>query len=141
MNKSAVPLLRELLKAAKLTEGKLDGLLAEHSLSTTKLLTLRHLAGSAAPVSLGALASRMAFAKSNATQLIDHLETAGLVARVPSPDDRRCTQVTLTEHGEEELEVGSKAVRPLAEKLEALFSSDERARFAEYLRRISDALS
>ena len=130
-----------MLKTAKLTEGRLDGLLAEHNLTTTKLLTLRHLARSEAPVSLGALASCMAFAKSNATQLIDNLETAGMVSRLPSPDDRRCTQVTLTERGRQEIEIGSRALRPVAEELEALFTPDEQARLAEYLARIADALS
>lgn len=141
MNKGTVPLLRQMLKTAKLTEGRLDSLLAERGLTTTKLLTLRHLEEGNAPVSLGALASCMAFAKSNSTQLIDHLEDAGLVVRVPSPVDRRCTQVALTEQGKLEAEAGSKAIRPLAERVEALFTSEEQVRLVEYLTRIAGALS
>lgn len=141
MNQETFLLLRQLLKTAKVTEGRLDGLLAPCNLTATKLMTLRHLARSEAPVSLGTLANCMAFAKSNATQLIDHLEAGGFVARVPSPDDRRCTQVALTAQGKREKESGSRAIRPLAEQLEALLSVDERARLNEYLTRIAEALS
>lgn len=141
MNESTLLLLRQMLKTAKLTEAKLDGLLAERSLTATKLLTLRHLARSAEPVSIGALASCMAFAKSNATQLIDHLETAGLVARLPNLDDRRCTQVALTERGRKESAAGSEVARPLAEQLDSLLTPGEQARLSEYLTRIAEALS
>ncbi len=134
-------LLRQLIKSAKLTEGRLDALLSELDLSATKLLTLRHLDRSREPVSLGALAECMVFAKSNATQLIDHLESAGLVVRVPSPDDRRCTRVTLTELGKERKRDASRTIRPLAVGLETVFTREERARFFEYLDRLSDAMS
>ena len=139
MNNEIIPLVRQIVKTAKLAEGRLDGALSELNLTVTKLLTLRHLEQAAEPVSLGRIAQCMTFAKSNATQLIDHLEDAGLVRRVPSPDDRRCIQVELTDKGRRELESGSRAVRPLADKLESLYTRAERETFLEFLSRLSTA--
>ena len=133
-------MVRQLMKTAKLAEGGLDAALSELNLTVTKLLTLRHLEQADEPVSLGGIAHCMTFAKSNATQLIDHLEDAGLVRRVPSPDDRRCIRVELTDEGRRELESGSRAVRPLADKIEALYTREERDTFLELLSRLSAAL-
>lgn len=141
VNQETMRLLRQLIKSAKLTENRVDAFLGELDLSATKLLTLRHLEQSEEPVSLGALAHCMAFAKSNATQLIDHLEEAGLVYRVPSPVDRRCTEVAVTALGRERENAATQAIRPLADRLEATFSSAERARFLEYLDRLADEMS
>jgi len=135
-----MPLIRQMIKSARQAEGRLDTILSERNLTVTKLLTLRHLEESPEAVSLGNLASCMAFAKSNATQLIDNLESAGLVARRPSPDDRRCTEVVLTKEGRRMLESGSQAVRPLAEKIESLYTEDERRQFVDYLTRLSGEL-
>lgn len=134
-------MLRHIVKGGKVAEGRIDALLSETQLSSTKLLTLRHLVQTEEPISLGALAQCMAFAKSNATQVIDHLESAGLVRRVPSPDDRRCTRVSVTNRGKQQEAAGSRALRPLAEQIESLFTAQERSRFYEYLARVSDALS
>lgn len=141
MNDDTLTLLRQILKGAKVTEGRIDALLACLDLSATKLMTLRHLEESREAVSPGNLAQCMAFAKSNATQLIDHLETAGLVRRVPSPEDRRCTQIALTEAGRARRADGSRAIAPLAERIERCFSPRERREFLRYLERLSEALA
>lgn len=141
MNEETLRLLRQILKGGKLTEARIDSLLGSFGLSATKLLTLRHLDQAHESVSLGALAQCMAFAKSNATQLVDHLESSGLVERVPSPNDRRCTELALTGLGKKQMEAGSQAIRPLAERIESLFSPRERAQLLVYLERLSEALS
>lgn len=52
------------------------------------------------PLPMSELASRLACDSSNVTGLVDRLERRGLVARQPSPDDRRVKNVVLTADGE-----------------------------------------
>jgi DNA-binding MarR family transcriptional regulator len=133
-------LLRNLIKSSRLSEAKVDSLLADVDLSTTKLLTLRHLIDSDESVSLGQLASCMAFAKSNATQLVDNLEAASLVKRVPDPCDRRSTRLDLTEAGKQQHEAALQAVQPLVEQLDALYTPEERVQLVSLLQRLSDVM-
>ncbi len=49
----------------------------------------------------GELASRLHCDKTNITGLVDRLERRELVRRHPDPTDRRATQVSLTDDGEE----------------------------------------
>lgn len=48
---------------------------------------------------LGVLAEAMHVSPRNITGLVDHLERAGLVTRVPDPEDRRSVRAHLTDHG------------------------------------------
>ena len=50
------------------------------------------------------IADRLVHSKSGLTYQVDRLEQAGLVARVPSPDDERGVNVTLTPQGASLLE-------------------------------------
>ncbi|HVO42149.1 MAG TPA: MarR family transcriptional regulator [Aggregatilineales bacterium] len=140
MNEETLILLRYLIKSGRLAETSMDSLLSEAELSATKLLTLRQLDQAERRLSLGQLATCMAFAKSNATQLVDSLESAHLVKRVPNEDDRRCTGLDLTEEGRKRYEAALRTVQPLVEQLEALYSPDERRQLAALLQRLSDAL-
>lgn len=138
MNEEILLLLRVLMRSGRTAEAKLDGLLDEADLSATKLLALQHIAQSNEALSLGQLAMCLAFVKSNATQLIDHLEEDRLVKRVPAPNDRRCTLLELTEDGEERYEAALQMIEPLMAKLEALYTPDERAQLLMLLQRLSD---
>ncbi len=140
MNENTFALLRMLAKSGRLTEARLDSLLSSLDLSATRLFTLQQLARASEPVSPGGLAECMAFAKSNATQLVDSLEANHLVRRVPDPDDRRCTHLALTAEGHERSQAALEALRPLAEKIEALFSPEELALLAGLLQRMNDAV-
>lgn len=51
------------------------------------------------PLPMNELAAALACDNSNVTGLIDRLEVRGLVARQPSPDDRRVKHVVLTPAG------------------------------------------
>ena len=53
----------------------------------------------AAPLPMHELANQLACDSSNVTGIIDRLEARGLVARRPSPDDRRVKHVVLTARG------------------------------------------
>ena len=55
----------------------------------------------ATPLPMNELASLLACDNSNVTGLIDRLEARDLVARQPSPYDRRVKHVVLTEAGRE----------------------------------------
>ena len=60
------------------------------------------------------LAGEAALSSGGFTKVADRLVAAGLIRRVPSPEDRRVTFVTLTEHG---LDVADKARQACAEIL------------------------
>lgn len=137
MNEEMMSLLRELVRTGKLTEAKLDNLLDEVDLSSTKLWTIQHLDRADNLLSLGDLAGCMSFAKSNATQLVDNLESARLVKRVPDPRDRRSTLLDLTEEGHRCQESALLAIKPLMDQLEAAFSPDERAQLTALLHKLN----
>ena len=48
---------------------------------------------------LSKLSEHLHIAPRSATEVVDALESRGLVRRSPDPDDRRATLVELTEHG------------------------------------------
>lgn len=83
---------------------RLDDVLVGHGLSVAKLGVLRQLAGGALP--LGALAQRQSCVRSNITQLIDRMESEGLVRRLPDPDDRRVTLAEISDSGRARLQQG-----------------------------------
>ena len=51
------------------------------------------------PVTQSALTARLGIQPGSASEVLGKLESAGLIARVPSKSDRRTTDVTLTEEG------------------------------------------
>ena len=66
-------------------------------LSWTRVLALRRLA--AQPLTLRALAERLAADPPYVTLMVDDLEERGLVQRMPHPEDRRAKLVHLTAAG------------------------------------------
>ena len=66
-------------------------------LSWTRVLALRRLA--AQPLTLRALAERLAADPPYVTLMVDDLEERGLVQRTPHPEDRRAKLVELTAAG------------------------------------------
>ena len=74
------------------------------------------------------LAQRTVLSRSNLTRLADRLEQAGLIAREPSPDDRRGFYCVLTRAGRDM----RRKMWPLyAAQIEALFAQHLSAREAE----------
>src|SRR5438132_12301534 len=82
-------LLEALLHRGKLAEARLDAALDAVGISVPKWQALKHLVEAGGSLSLGQLAERQACVKSNVTQLVDRLETEGLVRRGPDSVDRR----------------------------------------------------
>lgn len=105
-------------------------------LSYPKYEVLKHLSDAGAPVSLGALADGQSCARSNITQLVDRLETEGLVRRVPDPDDRRGVRAELTEQGASAALEGQTQMDLVLAEFAASFSAPERAEFGRLLSKV-----
>jgi DNA-binding MarR family transcriptional regulator len=67
-------------------------------LSTTAATTMNRV-DREGPVRLTTLAAREGISQPSMTQLIQRLERAGLVTRLPDPDDRRATLIGITSAG------------------------------------------
>lgn len=132
-----VPLLGRLLRAAQRVEARVESSLADTGLSLAKLGVLNHLVEAGEPLPLGQLAGRISCVKSNMTQLIDRLETDGLVARVNDPEDRRCVRAAVTEEGRLRQAAGTRILEEQESALVAGLEDEERERFAGILRRLS----
>ena len=55
--------------------------------------------GNTEGLTFGEIGAKTLITKGTLTGVVDRLEAKGLVRRVPSSDDRRCTRVTLTPEG------------------------------------------
>jgi DNA-binding MarR family transcriptional regulator len=110
--------------------------LASVGLSYPKYEVLTHLHGAAAPVSLGCLAEEQSCARSNITQLVDRLETEGLVRRVPDPDDRRGVRAELTELGVAAASEGQTQMDLVLAEFAASFTGPERTHLGRLLAKL-----
>ncbi|WP_198942846.1 MarR family winged helix-turn-helix transcriptional regulator [Actinophytocola xanthii] len=90
------------------------------------------------PLSTGEIAKLLGLTSGSATRLVDRLEEAGLVTRVPDPRDRRKALVSLaTQRG---AEINTAWASPGGAFTEALqdFGDDELAVIERYLRRTTE---
>lgn len=92
-------------------------------------------------ISINQLAKKTALGKSTLTSMLDRLEEAGFVTRVPSQEDRRKTLIRRTEKDKAWQEVYVCASQDMADIFYAGFSGDEINVFEGYLLRILDNLS
>jgi len=132
----AVQLLRYLMRMGKMTEARMDALLGEINLSSSRLLVLQRLEQAEEPLSLSQLAACLAFVKSNAIQLIDRLEQDALVRRVPHEEDRRCTLLEVTDEGRQRHQEALQAIQPLVDKFDQLYTPEERTQLFSLLQRL-----
>jgi DNA-binding MarR family transcriptional regulator len=119
--------LTTILDTAHALEARLESALGEVGLSGAKYSVLSELVRSAKPVPLGELADRLACVRSNMTQLVDRLESDGLVRRVACPTDRRSVQAEITEEGQKRQADGARKVEGLERELAALVSDSDGA--------------
>jgi DNA-binding MarR family transcriptional regulator len=131
------PLWLLLLRAAHTVEALIESSLAPSGLSIAKLSVLGNLVQANRPLSLGQLAGLVSCVKSNMTQLIDRLETDGLVGRVPDPADRRSVLAVITDEGKRRYELGISALEAREKELIGGFSAAEREQLAQLLRRVT----
>lgn len=72
------------------------------------------------------LADRVLYSRSGLTRLIDRMESAGLVSRVPCEDDKRGTYAVLTAQGKRELRRAAPThLRGIEEHFFSKLSADE----------------
>jgi DNA-binding MarR family transcriptional regulator len=87
---------------------------------------------------LSELSDHLHIAPRSATEVVDALETRGLVRRRPDPDDRRATLVELTEHGTGVMEAIRTARGTEAERVFDRLSPADREHLARILRQLQD---
>ena len=82
------------------------------------------------------LAHHLHITPRSATEVVDALETKGLVTRSPDPSDRRATLVSLTDRGTQLIDEVRRARGLESEKLFDRLSLRDRASLARILRRL-----
>jgi DNA-binding MarR family transcriptional regulator len=87
---------------------------------------------------LSELSDHLHIAARSATEVVDALETRGLVERLPDPDDRRATLVEVTEDGTSVLDAIRAARGTEAERAFGRLSQTDRAHLARILRKLRD---
>jgi DNA-binding MarR family transcriptional regulator len=114
-------LMFALVNAGRTVEQRLERALAGVGLSLAKFGALTHLKEAGEPLSLGECAARMTCVRSNITQLMDRLQSDGLVRRVEDAADRRTVRAELTPLGERRQAAGAEEIakvqRDIASKL------------------------
>jgi DNA-binding MarR family transcriptional regulator len=116
----------------------LDETLSEFGLSLGEWKVLNHLQSGGPPYrrSVGKLAARADLSSGAMTNRLDQLEEAGLVRRLPDPDDRRGVKVELTDHG---LKIWEDALRTGAAQealVAAALTKEEKRQLNALLRRL-----
>jgi DNA-binding MarR family transcriptional regulator len=130
-------LLRLLFLSEKLTEARLCQAFQEVGYSAAHWRVLLQLVQADAPLSLGTLAERLGFVKSSVTQLIDRMETEGLVSRLSDPSDRRAVLAQVTEEGLRRYRAGMQTLHVVEQELLEAFTQQERAQLVNLLERLT----
>jgi DNA-binding MarR family transcriptional regulator len=101
-----------------------------------KVLTHLRLSGPPHRKSAGAIAKRAELSSGAMTNRLDRMEHAGLVKRVPDPDDRRGVLVELTSEGHRKWEEGLSAQAANESLIAAALTKDEKRDLNALLRRL-----
>ncbi len=91
--------------------------LGRAGLSLAKFGVLSELVRSPEPLTLSELAARLSCVRSNMTQLIDRLESDGLVRRVDDPADRRTVRAALTPLGRTQQAAGNRELQSVQNEI------------------------
>ena len=109
---------------------------AEDTLSPPQLWFLKRLYDAGAPQPIGFFADGVYSNRSNASQMIDRLESDGLVYRIDNPRDRRSKLVELTDAGVERMRHAESSHMQLARELLAPLTEEERIAALATLERV-----
>lgn len=88
------------------------------------------------PSSQQALARRLSVSPAMITQIVDDVETRGLVERRPNPGDRRSYLVTLTPAGKRTLTAGRRVAKTVADEIVAKLGEDGDRELRALLRKL-----
>ena len=116
-----------LLVAAHAVEDRIEASLSPLGLSLAKLNVLGTLVGSNSPLTLGDLAQKLACVRSNVTQLVDRLESDGLVRREADPADRRSIRAVITDAGRDRERAGSMALTRVQDEISQVLTGFDSA--------------
>src|SRR5438874_11947921 len=114
------------MHAAHLIEDRMEEALGKAGLSIAKQGALSELVSAGEPLTLSQLAARLSCVRSNMTQLVDRLESDGLVKRLDDPDDRRSVRAELTALGKERQRAGEKVIKRVQAEFAASLTTRER---------------
>jgi len=129
----------ELMRTLHTVEGRFESVLEPLGLSLAKFGALSRLVAAGEPLPLGTLAERCACVRSNITQLIDRLESDGLVARADDPRDRRSIRAELTPEGRRRHGAGLKALEAAEDELVAQIPHGQRDTLMDLLKALRGA--
>jgi DNA-binding MarR family transcriptional regulator len=132
-----VPLIFQILNAARELQSRLETSLDELDLSPGKAGVLKTLARAGKPVPLSELAECNKCVRSNVTQLVDRLEADGLVRRTDDPDDRRVTLASLTDKGRKTYILAQRVVDQHEQEILGVLSPKEAAALTRVLRELT----
>jgi DNA-binding MarR family transcriptional regulator len=125
-----------LLDVADRLYGSIAEALGRVGLSYAKFEVLKFLRDANEAVNLSTLAQGQGCARSNITQLVDRLESEGLVNREQDPDDRRGVRAALTPQGADLVDEGVTQIDVVRAQFAASFTARERADLARLLAKI-----
>jgi DNA-binding MarR family transcriptional regulator len=111
--------------------------LSAWGVTPSQMRAIRILTGHEAGVRSSELAAHLHIAPRSATEVVDALESKGLVRRSPDPTDRRATLVSLTPRGCELVDEVRRARGLESEKLFERLGKDDRTHLARILRHLS----
>jgi DNA-binding MarR family transcriptional regulator len=123
----------DLLHAAHALEAKVEEALERAGLSSPKYTVLSALVAAQKPLSLSELAAASSCVRSNMTQLVDRLESDGLVRRVHCPNDRRLVHAEITPEGKARQSRGADEIAKLHEDFASRVQHDDRAAIGRLL--------
>ena len=130
------PIAIALVHAAHRVEARLEEALAGVGLSIAKFETLSILVSQDRPIRLSELASKLVCVRSNVTQLVDRLETEGLVKRADDPADRRAVRAEVTALGRKRQAAGTPVVNAVLQDVANKLAAVD----AQVLKRALDAV-
>ena len=111
-------------------------LLARHGLTMWGYIALNRLARAPAKTQLR-LAAAIGYDKTRLIGLLDELERAGLVTRIPDPADRRARKIHLTEQGRVTLAAAVADIRAMEDELLGELTAAERETLLAVLPRLA----
>jgi homoprotocatechuate degradation regulator HpaR len=128
----------ELLRARESVMGPISGMLAASGINEQKWRVLRVIEEQG-PMQQTAIAAGACLLLPSLTRILRNMEQEGLLTRLPDPDDRRKSIVTITEHGRVLINQHAGQSSLIQSKLEERFGSEKLnslLNLLEYLRRL-----
>lgn len=137
LDASPMGIIGRIWRLNRYTARAVETALATTGLSTWEFDVLATLRRSGEPFALspGALIESLMITSGTMTNRLDHLERAGLVRRLPNPEDRRGLLIELTPEGRERIDRAVEIHVDNEHRLLQALSPAERAQLAGLLRR------